>query len=99
MFILMIDIWTNCRGCIITIIPNSCLDSLLYTLLVFLFRDLCAKLEEWQSLHLVLFGNDHFHLYYFLNFDISLLLSLVILETLFCVRKQFSAPVLSQYEY
>jgi hypothetical protein len=28
-------------------------------------------LEEQQSLHLVLFGNDHFHLYYSLNFDVS----------------------------
>ena len=76
------------------------MDSFLSTLLVFLFWDLCIVLEEYQSLYLVLSGNDHFSSVLLLEPRFFFLrLPVVILETLGCGRKQFSAAVLPQDEY
>ncbi len=106
-FILMIGIWTDCRGCIKLSFPISG-SSVWRGLLGFIsvnssgipllglvhqaggvaISSPCA-VWEW-SFSSVLF------------FDVwclFLLLPLVILETLFCVRKQFSAAVLPQDEY
>jgi hypothetical protein len=48
------------------------LDSYLPSLLIFLFWDSCmVKVKEKQSLLLVLFGLDHFHLHNSLTFNVS----------------------------
>ncbi len=92
---LMIGIWSDCRGCIIDIIPNSwffCLEVPLLGLVHWAGGvAISPPCPVWKrSFSSVLF----LEVWY-----LFLLLPLVILETLFCVRKQFSAAVLPQDEY
>ncbi len=98
---LMIGIWTDCRGCIISFsIPDS---SVWRGLLEFISVPLLGLVHQaggvaisspcpvWElSFSSVLFLEVQY---------LFLLLPLVILETLFCVRKQFSAAVLPQDYY
>ncbi len=99
----MIGIWTDCRGFIIDIIPNSWFFCGWRGLLGFISVPLLGLVHQaggvaisspcpvWES---------SFSPVLFLELQyLFLLLSLVILETLFCVRRQFSAPVLPQDEY
>ncbi len=99
---LMIGIWTDWRGCIINIIPNAC-SSVWRGLLGFISVPLLGLVHwaggvaisspcpvwEW-SFSSVLFFELQF---------LFLFLPLVILETLFCARKQINAAILPQEEY
>ncbi len=101
----MIGIWTDCRGCIIAIIPNSW----------FFYLERVAWIISVNSSGLPLLGLVRraggvaisspcpvweWSISPVLFFEVRcLLLPLPILETLFCVRKQFSAAVLPQDKY
>jgi hypothetical protein len=98
--ILIMGVWTDCRGCIITIIPYPwfCMERIAWIHFYKLFwsssSGTCAS--SWRSsnvftlscLGMIIFICTHPLIAMFF-----LLLPLVILETFFCGRKQFSAAV------
>ncbi len=103
----MIGIWTDSKGCIILIIPYFwlCLERVDWIHFCQLFwsssSGTCALC--WRSSNLVTLSGLGMIIFIcsftWTTFFPPLLLPLVILETLFCGRKQFSASVLPQGKY
>ncbi len=102
----MMGIWTDCRGYIIIIIPYFwlCLERVVWNHFCQLFWSSFSKTcaSCWRSSNLFTFSGLGMIIVICIfawTALFFLLLPLVILETLFCGRKQFSAAVLPQDEY